>query len=174
MTISDFIDFANEANDEIGRYKLDDVILSPSKLTTSDFTLSPLIWNSIKYGPDEVNQVPDDRRGIYAFVLQHPSNVLPPHGYVLYIGIAGRKSDRSLRARYRDYLNAKAVVKSRPHIARMIGTWKDVLKFYFAPIDDGVTGEDLEKMERELNTALMPPFSKGDLDAKTKKMRSAF
>ncbi len=53
---------------------------------------SPLItltWDSILYGEEEIEKIPDDKRGIYAFIVCHNSNALPPHGYILYIGIAG-------------------------------------------------------------------------------------
>jgi hypothetical protein len=91
----------------------------------------------------------------------------------MYIGIAGRKSNRPLRARYRDYLNAKSVRK-RPKIARMIGTWHSVLCFFFATVDDDVDSDALEAIEKALNNALMPPFSQGDLDIELKQKRSAF
>ena len=56
----------------------------------------------------------------------------------------------------------------------MIGTWHEVLRFYFAPVEDDVSTEDLQEIEKQLNTALMPSFSKGDLEADAKKKRSAF
>ena len=62
----------------------------------------------------------------------------------------------------------------RSRIARMIGTWQDVLRFHFAPVDDSMTSEELEQLEEDLNTALLPPFSEGDLEADTKKKRMAF
>ncbi len=105
--------------------------------------------------------------------MHHPSPILPPHGYILYIGIAGRDSQRSLRARYRDYLNGKKVIK-RPRIARMIGDWHTVLKFFFAPIEDDVPNDHLLTLERQLNTALMLPFAEGDLEAGTRAKRRAF
>ena len=117
--------------------------------------------------------MPANKRGIYAFAVCRNSDPLPPNGYVLYIGIAGRDSDRSLRARYKDYLNAKKV-KKRARIARMIGTWHPVLRFFFAPIDDNVPPDDLKEIEMQLNTALMPPFSEGDLEAEIRQQRRAF
>jgi len=56
----------------------------------------------------------------------------------------------------------------------MIGTWAEVLRFNFAPIDNSMTSEQLEQLEKDLNTALLPPFSEGDLEADTKKKRRAF
>jgi len=162
----------NQANNEIGKFQFT-MTLSPTKLAFDSFNVASLPWESIKYGEAEIDKVPDDKRGIYAFSIHHPSQVLPPHGHILYIGIAGRQSDRSLKARYKDYLNVKKVIK-RERIARMIGTWAEVLRFNFAPIDNSMTSEQLEQLEKDLNTALLPPFSEGDLEADTKKKRRAF
>lgn len=172
MDLNSVIDFANEANDEIGKYMID-VTLSPKKMMSDEYDFASLDWSSISYGDKELEKVPDDKRGVYAFVVCHPSDVLPPHGYVLYIGIAGRKSQRSLRARYKDYLSQSGVLK-RPKIARMIGHWHEVLRFFFVPVDEDVSSEELEKLEQQLNTALIPPFSVGDLEADTKRKRRAF
>jgi hypothetical protein len=174
MNLQTLVDFAKEADDEIGRYQINGMIISPEKLKFSSFCVPALSWQSISYGEGDIAKVPDDQRGVYAFALCEPSAVLPPHGYVLYIGIAGRrKSKRSLRARYKDYLDEKQVRK-RSRIARMIGTWHKVLRFYFVPVEDSFSSADLEKLEMQLNTALMPPFSEGDLEAETKKKRRAF
>ena len=172
MDLSEITDFVNQANNEIGKFQVT-MTLSPTKLAFNAFNVGSLAWGSIKYGKAEIDKVPDDKRGIYAFSIHHPSQVLPPHGHILYIGIAGRASDRSLKARYKDYLNPRKVIK-RERIARMIGTWHQVLRFHFAPIDDSMTSEQLEQLEKDLNTALLPPFSEGDLEAETKKKRRAF
>lgn len=149
------------------------VTLETSKLTAADSDLQPLAWQSIPYGRDEIHKVPADKRGIYAFAVSCPSEVLPPHGYILYIGIAGRNSDRSLRERYRDYLN-QSQVKKRARIVRMIGYWGPILRFWFAPVEPTMTSAALQNIERRLNTALMPPFSVNDMDAETRRMMRAF
>ena len=172
MDLDSLIDFANEATEEIAKYTVP-VILSPEKMMANEHAIEALVWDSVNYGEDELERVPDDKRGIYAFAVCKSNDVLPPHGYILYIGIAGRDSERPLRDRYRDYLNARKV-KKRARIARMIGTWHQVLRFYFAPIDDDVSSDDLKALEKQLNTALMPPFSEGDLEADTRQKRRAF
>lgn len=139
----------------------------------TDYVVECLSWDSISYGDSELNQVPNDRRGVYAFAVCHQSNVLPPHGYVLYIGIAGRNSDRSLRERYRDYLTPGRLSK-RDGIKAMIGRWHEVLRFFFAPVGDDFSSDDLQKLERQLNTALIPPYSVRDMDADVKRKRKAF
>ena len=165
-------DFATSVYSQLGRYERT-FHLVPQNLLVSQFSLPNLQWSSVQFGSEGLDQVPSDRRGIYAFVLQGASDSLPPHGYVLYVGIAGKRSNRSLRQRYSDYLNATTVMK-RPRIAVMIGNWHQVLRFFFAAVDEDVTSEQLETMERELNTALIPPYSEVDIDATVRTSRRAF
>lgn len=166
------IDFANRASEEIGRFRIS-FTLSPSLIIANDYVVNQLSWSSVKYGEAEIQKIPDDKRGVYAFVVYQPSDVLPPHGYVLYIGIAGKDSNRTLRERYRDYLNSKKVMK-RTKIAMMIGNWHEVLRFFYAPVDDALSSEDLQKLELQLNTALLPPYSDRDMVAEVREMRRAF
>lgn len=167
-------DFANEANREVGNFRLN-FTLSPNKMRRDDYDLEALTWDSIHFGDDaEIEKIPNDKRGIYALTICHPGKVMPLHGYVIYIDIAGRRSDRPLRERYKDYLNEKRVQKERPHLAYAIGTWQDVLRFYFAPVDDEFSSGNLEELEKKINTALMPPYSFGDLEADTKHKQKAF
>lgn len=172
MDLKSLEDFADEATKEIAKFEVR-FNLSPERLVTEEFGIENLCWSQIPYGAGQIEDVPNDRRGVYAFVACNENGILPPHNYVMYIGIAGRKSNRPLRARYRDYLNAKSVRK-RPKIARMIGTWHSVLCFFFATVDDDVDSDALEAIEKALNNALMPPFSQGDLDIELKQKRSAF
>jgi len=172
LDLGSLVDFANEATDEIAKFTVS-IILSPDKMMAGEHVLPALAWDSISYGDEELEKVPADKRGVYAFAVCENNAVLPPHGYILYIGIAGRDSQRSLRDRYRDYLNTKKVMK-RARIARMIGTWHQVLRFFFAPVGDEFSSDDLKTLEQQLNTALIPPFSEGDLEADTKQKRRAF
>lgn len=174
MDINSLEDFVDKATGKIAKYKLD-FILSQSEMIDkeNEYIFSNLDWSSISYGEAELNKVPSDKRGIYAFAVCKKSAVLPPHGYVLYIGIAGRDSWRSLRERYKDYLNVSKIEK-RVKIKRMIGTWHQVLRFFFAPVDEDVSSDDLKTLEKQLNTALMPPFSLKDLEADVKEQRDAF
>lgn len=173
MNIDSIKEYSDAASEELGKYIVQ-FMLPPKKLLRDDYVLNPLAWDSIPYGDAQIDQVPNDKRGIYAFVISVANDVVPPNGYVVYIGIAGRKSDRNLRARYRDYLNEKKVLKRSARIIRMIANWNEVLRFHFAPVDDTVTSEELEKLEEQLSTAFLPPFSEGDIEGETKAMRRAF
>lgn len=164
-------DFVNASAEQL-KYRFT-VTLHPDRLTAVDSELEPLAWDSVPYGPHEIHRVPNDKRGVYAFALSYPSDVLPQHSYILYIGIAGHDSRRSLQARYRDYLNRRSLLK-RERFARMVVCWGPILRFFFAPVEETVTSADLKSLERRLNTAFMPPFSINDLDAETRQMQRAF
>lgn len=165
-------DFADRATDEVAKYTFS-VTLSPTRMEAAGECAYSLTWDSISYGRAEIEKVPNDKRGIYAFAICQQSSELPPHGYILYIGITGLNSQRHLRARYAEYLNERSVIK-RARIARMIGTWHNVLRFFFAPVEDDVTSDELIALEKRLNDAVMPPFSEGDFTAEIRRMRRAF
>ena len=92
MNLDELIDLANQVNQDISRYWRP-FVLNPARLLADDFVVPNLEWHAIRYGRAEIDQVPDDRRGVYAFVVRIESDVLPPHGYILYIGIAGENSE---------------------------------------------------------------------------------
>ncbi|MFC4724986.1 hypothetical protein AB6B38_07560 [Glycocaulis abyssi] len=167
--IDDFVDSAANA---IAKYHIQ-FTLSPNQISKFPSPENDLHWESIPYGDEHIENVPSDRRGIYAFAICSEVASLPPHCYVLYIGIAGRKSQRSLRERYRDYLNMKKVAK-RARIARMISSWRAVLRFYYAPVSPETTSDQLEEIEKQLNGALLPPMAEGDVEATIKAQRRAF
>ena len=172
MKIQRLIDAANKTSEEYGRYLIR-FALAPQRLNFQHYLIPNLSWSSIMYGEEELDKVPNDKRGIYAFAIHQPSVTLPPHKYILYIGISGRNSNRSLRERYRDYLTMSKV-QGRPSISYMIGNWHPVLQFLYAPVEDEVTTEELQELEKQLNSALMPPYSYGDIDAEIRHQRKAF
>lgn len=165
--------FSDHVANRIARYGCE-FILSPECMTKNDYVLSSLKWYSVNFAAEqEIDQIPNNKRGVYAFSICQRNEILPPHGYVLYIGIAGRDSKRSLRERYKDYLQ-NSRIKKRPKIYFMIGTWSEVLKFCFAPVEENVSSDELKTLEKQLNTALLPPLSQMDLDAEIKEMKRAF
>ena len=173
LTSWDEIDNYNDLiNHDIASFEVKDVILNPDNLLVGNFIISQLHWNSIQFGGDDIDKVPADRRGVYAFAIRTDSSVLPPHSYILYIGMAGRNSDRPLRERYRDYLSPTKV-STRGRITRVMN-WRPVLQFMFAAVDNSVPTEDIEALERQLNTALIPPYSERDMEADVRRKRAAW
>ena len=169
QAIRDRVDLAARV---IAKHKVDFTLI-PEYMTTASYPVDELSWTSVRYGLDDADDVPDDQRGVYAFVVAHSDRVLPWHRYVMYVGIGGKNSSRTLRDRYNDYLNTKKVLK-RDRITRMIGTWSDVLHFAYAPVPESVSSEQLIDLEKEINSALLPPFSKADIKANIKKMQRMY
>lgn len=83
MNLDAIIDFATEAHRQVGKYMLT-VTLSPEKMMKGDYDFNTLRWDSIPYGEAELDKVPGNKRGVYAFAVCQNSKVLPPHGYILY------------------------------------------------------------------------------------------
>ena len=173
MSWDEVTDFNRAVNEEIASYAIHSIILNPDRMLNDDFVTPNLEWQAINYGAEDIEQIPDDKRGVYAFAIRIESQVLPPHGYIMYIGMAGRRSYRPLRERYRDYLSPSKVRK-RGGIARVIGNWRQVLQFIFAPVDATFTTEDLKRLEIQLNTALIPPYSEQDIEADVREKRRAW
>ena len=174
MDFEEIEDFANKADKDVGRFFIRDVNLSPERLLATDFEIDVMKWNSISYMDEKsYSKIPSDKRGIYAFGISVENKVFPPNSLIMYIGIAGRKSDRSLRDRFRDYCS-KSKILERPKINRMIANWRHVLLFFYAPVEDDVTSETLEKFEEQLAGSFMPAMGSGDLEIELKKSRRAF
>ena len=168
--LSDFLDPAAET---FAKHRVE-FVLAPHLLCRPTYAVSQLTWHEIRFDDrSSLATIPDDKRGVYAFSIKTPCASLPPHGYILYVGIAGLRSNRSLRARYNDYLKTSHVIK-RPRIARMISTWYSVLSFLFAPVPDEVSPTDLEALEEQLLSALIPPCSDRGMDADLSQQMRAF
>lgn len=172
MPTAQLLDAIRDDDHLLGRYQVT-FMLSPPLLAPIGANLPTLDWHSIPYGAAQVSRVPNDKRGVYALVIGTDPASVPPHGYVCYIGISGHNSNRSLRSRYRDYLNERIYAK-RKHIAHLIVKWHEVLQFCFAPVDSDVTSDQLSLIEKSLNDAFMPPFSRRDFSAEIAATRRAF
>ena len=76
MNLDEITDFANDVNREIASYA-PDIILNPDRLLADDFTIPRLNWYAVSYGEDDLNLVPDDKRGIYAFAVRIDNPDIP-------------------------------------------------------------------------------------------------
>ena len=174
INFEDIDDFANDADQEISKFRIQDVVLSAERLKSQDFEISGLNWEKIHYLDEgSFSKIPSDKRGIYAFAISVENEFFPNNSLILYIGIAGRKSDRSLRERFSDYHSRSKILK-RPKISRMLSRWREVLVFYYAPIETAISSSSLELFEKQLSTLFLPPMGSGDVEANLKKKRSAF
>ena len=132
----------------------------------SDISLE---WREVAFARDNISDVPDGR-GVYAFAVGINGGGLPPHGYVMYVGQAG-DGESSLRQRFKSYFQEQKRPKRRG-IHRMLNKWTNVLSFVFAEIEDHSV--KLKDIERKLNDALLPPYSRNDFSAEVRDAINAF
>lgn len=129
-----------------------------------------LSWRKVKFDRKARSLIPATR-GIYAFTVEQNNIGLPPHGYVMYIGIAGTKGNGSLHTRYMDYLGEAKRMK-RPKIYYLLRDYEPVLYFHYAEVLNQQI--DLGKLETDMTGALLPPCNDIDLPADIRKARKAF
>lgn len=133
--------------------------LDVDKWDTIDPDVKKLIsteWKMVKYTNDdgtklseEFNRVPDDKGGIYLFVLS--PEIIPEYPvYIMYIGRARRKQNFSLRQRCRTYIKER----ERQKVEKMMRILGRRLYLRYLPLEND---EDIEKVERELIRVLLPP-----------------
>ena len=114
----------------------------------------PLDWRCVKFEENNADQIPT-KKGVYAFFIEPRIAKFPTHGYLIYIGQTGHKSERDLRKRFRDYLYDKEKPK-RTRVYLMLNTWENYLYFYYAEVDPAQM--DLKQLEQKLLDTFTPPF----------------
>src|ERR1700749_4498356 len=88
-----------------------------------------LTWTEIKFELAQLNNVPNNQKGIYCFVVKPVFNQFFETRYLFYVG----KTNRDFRVRYKEYLDdAAGKGKPRPKVYKMLKLWKDYLHFYYA------------------------------------------
>jgi hypothetical protein len=121
-----------------------------------------LDWKKIRFDAIGHATVPQER-GIYAFTVELAPTKLPPHGYILYVGITGDDSNANLYRRYNQYLLNLQNEDGRPAVFYMMKNFEDHLFFNFVALPNQAI--DLAKIERAFINAVMPPVNKRDLEA---------
>lgn len=134
-------------------------------------TPQPLTWKRLPFSKANRNKIPK-ARGIYAFSLAVSDHNLPPHSYILYVGIAGDTSKATLHSRYGQYLTEVNRTRARPKIIYMMAEWAPDLIFNFVEIPN--TSVDLKRLETSLLDALLPIVNTRDFSANIQQARDAF
>ena len=109
-------------------------------------------WRSVRFDSSEAKKVPNDKHGIYTFVLCPDVAEHPMNHFVLYVGKAQKTT---LRQRFQHYFQEMKKVK-RAHICYALNKYDGYLQFCFTPIEMQTSVGDLEEMLLE---ALIPPFN---------------
>lgn len=127
------------------------------KTFTDDYALD---WQIEPFRAGGANAVPEVA-GFYCFIVMNGLSSLPAVLYPLY---AGETID--LRRRYRDYLREVKNPNGRFHVRKFLLVFAGEINFCFAPFDTDKDG--LRTIEKKLNDALMPPYSRRDFSAEVK------
>jgi hypothetical protein len=120
-----------------------------------------LKWRQVPYHPASRSQLPS-KSGLYAFVLTPKPGLIPPHGFLLYIGKTGDGSSRAtLRKRFGQYVLEQNKPDGRPAVRSMLNRWGTHLIFAYATVSDKASIADLEDA---LIKATYPPINKSIAD----------
>jgi hypothetical protein len=114
-----------------------------------------LSWTPLPFGEASRPRIPNDRGGVYSFVVCPRIEQHPFCSYLLYVG----KAD-NFRNRYNDYLRdfkQEAIRTEQPHLTVMLQKWEEYLLFCFAPIEET---DLIEETEDRLIQAYLPPTNK--------------
>lgn len=125
-----------------------------------------LVWQSRPFITNSRATIPGDP-GFYCFVVANAAASLPAVFFPLYAG----ETD-NLKRRFGDYLREKTSPSGRVQVRKFLNVFSGEVAFAFAPYNsDTVTRRSIEK---ELNDALMPPYSQKDFSAAVKRKKAAW
>lgn len=136
-------------------YEIRRMILSPNRWSRYVEVVA-LNWTIVKFNKTERLKIPNNKSGLYSFVVQPGIAAHPACSHLLYVGKTERQS---LRTRFMQYFNEKNKPRGRPLVKRMLRIWENHLWFCYAPIEDEYKNE-ISKIENELLMAFVPPINK--------------
>lgn len=110
-----------------------------------------LAWKRIKFG-DATNSVPNNKVGVYCFVIEPGIAALPSCGLLAYVG----RAKTNFRKRYSEYVAEKDNIGGRPKVVVMLNQWSAHLAFYYAELP---TPADAAEEETRLLAAFVPPYN---------------
>lgn len=159
VTIKPPLQARRQITEDLRKYHVTRMILSPNRWATYQNTLE-LNWTTIKFEKDKMNEIPDDKCGIYSFIVK-PGIAKHPHcSCLLYIGKADQES---LRKRITQYFYEPNNAKGRPPVQDMIIDWFDNLFVCYTVVDEV---KEIGNLEDALLNAFVPPINqtfKGEL-----------
>jgi hypothetical protein len=109
-------------------------------------------WTSVPFDTNSTSQVPNDKHGLYTFILSPRVASHPKNFFVLYVGKADKTT---LQERFKHYFQEKKKVK-RPHICHALNKFDGHIEFCFTTV---TRAQDIEPGEDALLVALMPPYN---------------
>jgi len=109
-----------------------------------------LDWKSIPAKKFNKENLPNDKQGVYAFVVKPNIGNITWGGYILYVG---KTEKQVFQSRFLQYFNETKKDKPRFWVSEMLKLWKESLFYYYAE----TPAADADKIENALLEALLPP-----------------
>jgi hypothetical protein len=134
-------------------YNLSRFVICPNLWEDYSAPTPPLEWKRVKFDQAGVKSLPNDKPGLYSFVV-HPE--IANHDAVSYLLYIGETTKQTIQKRCRDYLGEDKKKKPREHIRDMVKLWPNHLWIYYSEVADPKT---ILKLEEDLITAFTPPFN---------------
>lgn len=113
-----------------------------------------LSWQGVKFETASAAKLPNNKRGVYTFVVQPDVGFHPSISYLLYVGMVDTSD---FRTRFKSYLGEPKKPKPRDHILYMIDRWSKHMWFYYAPVS---AKTNVELLEDKLLIAMLPPMNR--------------
>jgi excinuclease UvrABC nuclease subunit len=141
----------NDAVSVLKKYHVSRFILCPQHW--SEYSNIVLTWRKVQFTAKGVARLPDDKPGLYTFIVQPNVGGHTAIKFLLYIG---ETTKQSLRDRCADYLPEARKKKARVPIRSMVRKWPDHLWIYFAAVEEPSV---IKQLEEDLIKAYLPPFN---------------
>lgn len=124
-------------------------------------------WAKVKYFDENGNknaklsEIPNDKGGIYIYYIQPTGVPVDNYHCIMYVGRAHfGEGTQNLRKRVYSYeTESHNKYTGRVTIRELFNRYKEYLYVMYCPIDGN---DNIDKLERELTTAIVPPVN-GDL-----------
>lgn len=130
--------------------------------------LYPLDWREVEFKKENTSLIVESK-GVYVFSVRIFGNMVPPSGYITYVGKAS-----NLQKRFKQYLDEEDYKGTSPrfHIAKMLNLWSNCISFIYATIENDT---DEINVERALINGIHPPYNRKDFTGTYgKAIRDAF
>lgn len=126
-----------------------------------------LQWQPFPFNAAALQSIPQ-QPGFYCFFVGPPPAALPQVGYPMYLG----KTERTLRARFAEYLREQNEDAGRVHVRKFLNVFENELTFmctHFAGIR-----QEVKATETALLDAMMPAYSDSGYTAEVRAPREAW
>jgi len=136
-----------------------DAVEINSHMSIDDFNELKYVRNDLSYYDEEVNNLPDNKGGLYFFYIKPPV-LFGKIQYLVYIGRARLTHNQNLKKRCREYFydfrNVNKDDTRTRKVKRMIQRWGKYLYLHYVEIDDNSLIDSLESL---LINNIRPPFN---------------